>query len=77
MQKAWDAKRVIVTADRDFGELAMVERQPHAGIVRLADLSLTEQSRALADVLAHYVDELLAGSILTVSPGRVRIRAPS
>ncbi len=38
--------RVLVTLDKDFGELAIVAGQPHAGIVRLVGLRAVDQARA-------------------------------
>ena len=36
--------RILVTLDKDFGELAIVLRQPHGGIVRLVDFSARQQA---------------------------------
>jgi len=35
---AWRERRILVTLDRDFGEIAIVRALPHAGIVRLVGL---------------------------------------
>jgi predicted nuclease of predicted toxin-antitoxin system len=66
--------RILVTLDKDFGELAIVQGLAHAGIVRLADLSAREQGPVCVRVLAQHGVELATGAIVTVSPGRVRIR---
>ena len=34
--------RVLVTLDKDFGELAVVRNQPHGGIIRLVDIAATQ-----------------------------------
>lgn len=39
LAKAHAQHRILVTLDKDFGELAIVRRQPHGGIVRLVDFS--------------------------------------
>lgn len=49
---------VLVTLDKDFGELAIVKGLPHSGIVRLVDLRAEEQGHACVDVLARYGEEL-------------------
>jgi predicted nuclease of predicted toxin-antitoxin system len=67
--------RVLVTLDKDFGELAIVRERPHAGIVRLVGIRAGEQARVCLAVLARYGDALTAGAIVTVEPGRVRVRA--
>ena len=68
--------RVLVTLDKDFGELALVRNQPHSGILRLVDFRSGQQAVACLRVLDLYEDDLSAGSIMTAEPGRVRIRAP-
>ena len=66
--------RVLVTLDKDFGELAIVFNLPHSGIVRLVNLAAREQGKFCLDALRKYGDELLAGAIITVERSRIRIR---
>jgi len=66
--------RVLVTLDKDFGQLAVLKGQPHAGIVRLVGIRAREQGSATADVLAAYGAELSQGAMIVVEPDRVRIR---
>jgi len=74
LQLALDENRVLVTLDKDFGELAIVQNQPHSGIVRLVGLPGRDKGRYCVAILERYADELSAGAILTVSSTRVRIR---
>jgi predicted nuclease of predicted toxin-antitoxin system len=74
LARAHEAQRVVVTLDKDFGELAIVRRQPHTGIVRMADLSVTRQAETCLQLLTAYADDIAAGAIITAEPGRVRIR---
>ena len=67
---------VLVTLDKDFGELAIRRSLPHCGIVRLVSISATRQGAVCQLVLAQYGDELTQGAIVTVEAGRVRIRPP-
>jgi predicted nuclease of predicted toxin-antitoxin system len=70
--------QVVITLDKDFGEIAIVRRQPHSGIVRLVTLRPEQQGVAAVAALARYEDELGKGAIVTVEPGRVRVhRDPS
>lgn len=73
---AYAEGRVLVTLDRDFGELAIVYGRPHAGIVRLVNLPARQQAPACRDVLRRFAEELSAGAIVTVEPDRLRIRPP-
>lgn len=66
--------RLLVTLDKDFGELVIVRGERHSGIIRLLGFSARRQGEVCAQVLAAYETELVAGALLTVEPGRVRIR---
>jgi predicted nuclease of predicted toxin-antitoxin system len=66
--------RVLVTLDKDFGELAIVYGKPHCGIVRLVNLGAKEQANVCLRVLDVYEEELLKGAIVTVESQRLRIR---
>lgn len=69
--------RILVTLDKDFGELAIVLRQPHGGIVRLVDFSARQHAKVCQRVLDAYGAELESGAIVTAERGRLRIREPS
>ncbi len=77
LERAHQEARVLVTLDKDFGELAIVRGLLHSGIVRLVDLSTSEQVRISIVVLAKYGRELEAGAIVTVEAARVRVRPPT
>lgn len=68
--------RILVTIDKDFGELAIVRRLPHSGILRLVNLAARQQAPVCLRVLARYGDELTAGAIVTAGLTRIRIRPP-
>ncbi len=67
---------VLVTIDKDFGELAVVRGLPHAGIIRIVGMGAREQGPACVAALARYGEELAVGALVTVERTRVRIRAP-
>lgn len=66
--------RVLVTLDKDFGELAVVRGLGHAGILRLVDIPAREQGRMCLRVLASYGAELASGAMITAEAHRLRIR---
>jgi predicted nuclease of predicted toxin-antitoxin system len=72
---ARDAGRVLITLDKDFGELAIRVGHAHAGILRLLEMPLSRQSAICRTVLESYANDLQAGALVVASPGRVRIRA--
>jgi predicted nuclease of predicted toxin-antitoxin system len=74
LRVAHEQGRVLVTLDKDFGELTVAFGRPHSGLVRLVGMSAREQGPMCVDILNRYADELAAGAIVTVEPGRIRIR---
>jgi predicted nuclease of predicted toxin-antitoxin system len=66
--------RVLVTLDKDFGELAIVRELPHAGILRLVGLSALQQAEVTLRVIQAHGADLAAGAIVTAEPGRLRVR---
>lgn len=71
---AWSAGQVVLTLDKDFGELAVVRGHLHAGIVRLVGFTTAEQPAAFLVALSRYSAELSQGAIVTADPGRTRVR---
>ena len=69
--------RILVTLDKDFGELAIVHGRPHCGILRLVGFGARDQAAACARVLALRGPDLAAGAIATASPGQLRVRLPN
>ncbi|MDO8794538.1 MAG: DUF5615 family PIN-like protein [Vicinamibacterales bacterium] len=66
----------VVTLDKDFGELAVVRGIRHHGILRLVDIRAVDQGAAAVAALQVHGELLAEGAIVTVEPGRVRIRPP-
>lgn len=65
--------QVLITLDKDFGEIAIVRRHPHSGILRLVTLRAEQQGPASVSALARYGEDFVKGAIVTVEPGRVRV----
>ena len=68
LARAAQEGRILITLDKDFGELAIVRQQPHAGIVRLVGWSARQQAFTCLAVLSRYgtekinpLNELLKG----------------
>lgn len=71
---AHSERRILVTLDKDFGELAILKGLPHSGIVRLTGFRSTQMANTIHHVVTNYEQELTAGAIVTVEPERIRIR---
>lgn len=76
LERARQESRILVTLDKDFGELAIVRGQEHAGILRLVALSTSKQVELCLSALATYGTLLESGAIVTAEAGRVRVRPP-
>lgn len=69
---------LLLTEDKDFGELVYRLGRVHAGIVlvRLVGLPLGVKADIVAKVLRDHADELQS-AFAVISPGVVRIRKPA
>jgi len=68
--------RILVTLDKDFGEIAVVRSVRHNGILRIVDFSVRHQGTACLQAIARHGSDLAAGAIVTAEPGRLRVRPP-
>jgi predicted nuclease of predicted toxin-antitoxin system len=68
-------QRVLVVADRDFGELIFHEGLAHEGVIffRLPGAKLQTKIEQLNTVLAKHTDDLERGEFLVVTPGQIRV----
>ena len=76
LARAHAEQRVLVTLDKDFGEMAVLKGRSHSGILRLVNMAARRQASVCSNVLARHGAELLAGAIITAELGRIRIRPP-
>jgi predicted nuclease of predicted toxin-antitoxin system len=76
LAKAHNEGRILVTLDKDFGELAILKGKPHSGILRLVNLSARQQGIVCLRVFEAHGQALQSGAIITVEPGRLRLRPP-
>jgi predicted nuclease of predicted toxin-antitoxin system len=76
LARAREQGRVLVTLDKDFGELAVFYGMSHCGILRLVNISARQQAAVCLRVFAAHESELATGAIITAEPGRLRIRLP-
>jgi predicted nuclease of predicted toxin-antitoxin system len=74
LMRAHEERRVLVTLDKDFGELAVLHKYRHAGIVRLVDVAPQDTAFTCRRVASFYARELAAGAIITVESKRTRVR---
>jgi len=67
--------RILITGDRDFGEMVVRQRFELRGVLLLELDRLTNAMRA--DTVAQVVSahaERLVGNLVVIEPGRIRVR---
>jgi predicted nuclease of predicted toxin-antitoxin system len=75
LQQANDAQAVLITEDKDFGELVYRQRLVHLGVilVRLHGLASSSKARIVSQAILQHGSEM-PGAFSVISPGMVRIR---
>jgi predicted nuclease of predicted toxin-antitoxin system len=75
LDRANERSALLVTGDKDFGELVFRQRLVNSGVVLLRLVGLSPETKAgiVADVLRDREAELLQ-AFSVISPGMVRIR---
>jgi predicted nuclease of predicted toxin-antitoxin system len=66
--------RVLVTVDKDFGNLIFNQGLAHRGVIRLEDAIPQVQVKYLRALLRQHPNELI-DHIVVIEGGRIRIRA--
>lgn len=75
LQMANQKNALLLTADKDFGELVFRHNRVCAGVIlfRLAGLSLIKKGEIVSSVIQDHSNELFQ-SFTVISPGTIRIR---
>ncbi|MDE2786557.1 MAG: DUF5615 family PIN-like protein [Chloroflexota bacterium] len=76
LELAASENRVLITIDKDFGELIYLHRMPHAGLIRLPDVRMARRIEIIAEIIDHYSRELEEHAVITVHGGHVRVSRP-
>ena len=68
-------KRMIITMDKDFGELVYKSNLKHNGILvlRIEDANINDKIKILSDIIANYIDEI-NNSFCIYYKSKLRIR---
>lgn len=76
LQWATKEGRILITMDKDFGELVFKKGQPHAGLLRLPDVPVEQRIDLMQRLLGEHATALGEGAIVTVRGDRVRVSLP-
>jgi len=76
LQRANERQALLVTQDKDYGELVYRRGLVHLGVIliRLEGLLLETKARIVSEVLAERATEM-SDAFSVISPGMVRIRS--
>ena len=77
LELAGEQGAIVLTEDKDFGELVVRERQPHCGVVLVRVIGLDRPSRAVVvctAITAHEAE--LPGRLMLITRRSVRLRPP-
>ena len=72
---AFRGQRVLVTEDKDFGELVFVRRLPHPCIIRFVDMRVGDKVAAMKDLIQRHGNTMGEGSLIVVTQSRIRFRS--
>lgn len=77
LARANELRALLVTLDKDFGELVFRQRRLTAGVllIRLAGMPSGEKQQATVAALREHGEEM-KGSFTVVAPNKIRIRRP-
>ena len=73
LERAVSDNRILITLDKDFGDLIYLHRQPHAGLIRLPDLRVPDRIALVQSIIINHSQALHNHSVITVTGGRIRI----
>lgn len=72
---AYREERILVTEDKDFGELVFVQRLPHPCIVRFVEMRVAEKVEAMQRLIERHAPAMERGVLIVVTRERVRLRS--
>ena len=67
-------RRVLVTEDKDFGDLVFVRRLDHPCIIRFVNMRSEEKDAAMRELIERHSEAMHQPTLIVVTPRRVRIR---
>lgn len=75
LHQAVTEQRLVITMDKDFGELIYRSGQPHAGVLllRLEEADSRKKTNIVKKIFTRYAQQLI-GSFSVYQRGRLRIR---
>ena len=73
LEQAVSENRILITMDKDFGELIHLHGRPHTGLIRLPDVRMAQRITLVEDLILNHRQALDERAIITVTNSRIRI----
>lgn len=77
LKTANEQGRILIKIDKDFGALVYMQNQPHSGIIRMPDVSVSRRIALVKTLMDDFSDALTAGAIITIRGERIRVSRDS
>ena len=71
---AMEENRILVTEDKDFGELVFVRRLPHPCINRFLEMQVAEKVTAMRELIESHTDAMHEGTLIVAADASGRAR---
>lgn len=73
LKKAFLENRILVTLDKDFGELVFVFGLPHPTIIRLVQIPARHHGKMILKLMETHREFMDQHALITVDPFRTRV----
>ena len=73
LARAVSENRILITMDKDFGELIHRLGRAHTGLIRLPDVRMNQRISLVENLLQNHPEALEQRTIITVTTSRIRI----
>ena len=73
LERAVSENRILITMDKDFGELIHLHERPHTGLLRLPEVRMAQRITLVEDLILNHRQALDERAIITVTNSRIRI----
>ena len=73
LERAVSENRILITMDKDFGELIHLYGRPHTGLIRLPEVRMAQRITLVEDLILNHRQALDERALITVTNSRIRI----
>ena len=73
LERAVAEERILITMDKDSGELIHLHGRRHTGLVRLPEVRMAQRIAIVDGLIRNHRQALEQRAIITVQSGRIRI----